>query len=110
MRKQVLAALLPQGAGQMLNLTQLGASDTGIPSDRGMLRASSKRHGNGAEEIKMLSGTRRVVCLDRLTVAIDTTQLSVTNEALTNLRVDISKHVGSYVRLWAGQSLSQRTV
>ena len=73
MREQVLAALLTQGAGQMLNLTQLGASDTGIPFDRGMLRASSERHGDGAQKIKVLSGTRRAVCLDWLTVAIDTT-------------------------------------
>ena len=72
MREQVLAALLTQGAGQMLNLTQLGASDTGIPFDRGMLRASSERHGDGAQKIKVLSGTRCAVYLDWLTVAIDT--------------------------------------
>ena len=72
MGKQVLAALFPQGTGQMLNLTQLGASDTGIPSDCGMLRASGERHGDGAQKIKVLSGTRYAVCLDWFTVAIDT--------------------------------------
>ena len=110
MREQMLAALLTQGTGEMLNLTQLGASDTGIPSDRWMLRASRERHGDRTQEIKVLSGTRCTVCFDRLTVAIDTTQLSVTNQPLTNLRVDISKHVGSYFRLWACQRVNQRVV
>jgi len=94
MGKQVLAALFSEGAGEIFDFAELGASNAGIPLDGRVSLTAGQWQRNRAHQVEVQARPRRFCHLHWRAIGIDTKQFSVSNQSLANVWIDVSEHDG----------------
>ena len=90
--KQVLASLLSEGAGEVLNLAELGTTDARIPLHGGLSLTASERQWNRAHQVEVQARPRRFRHLHLRAIGIDAEQFAVSNQSLADVWIDVSEH------------------
>ena len=71
-REKVLAALFSEGAGEVLDFAELGASDARIPLNGRVTVAAGQRQGNRAHQIEVQTRARRLSHFHLRAIGVDT--------------------------------------
>ena len=88
----MLSPLLTQCAGELLNLVELRAPHAGVPMHGRLHMASGEWQWNRTHEIDMQTGPRGVGHIDFTAVAVDPEEFAVSDQALSDVWVDVRKH------------------
>ena len=97
MGEKVLASLFSQGAGEIFDFTELGASHARIPLHGGVPLTASQRQGNRAHQVEVQARPRRFRHLHLSAIGVDTEQFAVSNQSLADVWIDVSEHGWSWL-------------
>ena len=92
MGEEVLAPLFSQGAGEMLDLTELSTSNARIPLHGRVSLTASQRQGNWPHQVEVQAGPWRSRHLHLSAIGADAEQFAVSNQSLSDFWIDVSEH------------------